>query len=74
MKIQVSETTKEKIDLYRKMIAEEATSHDLMRLSFLRGMISEEEYADYLKIEDFCRASETPNYHNRNKKGVTNVE
>lgn len=33
------------------MIAGQATSRELARLSFLRGMISDEEYADFLEIE-----------------------
>jgi len=40
--------------LYKRMMAGKATSQELIRLSLLKGMITAEQYADYLEIEKNC--------------------
>jgi hypothetical protein len=54
----MNEQTQEKIDLYEKMMQNKATSRELFRLSFLRGMITSEDYADFLQIEKDCEEKE----------------
>jgi hypothetical protein len=46
-----ADTTQEKIHLYDRMITGKATARELVRLSLLRGMITVEQYADFLEIE-----------------------
>ncbi len=41
----------EKVSLYEKMMTGQASAHELIRLSFLRGMITDEQYADFLEID-----------------------
>lgn len=43
--------TQEKIYLYEKMVQGKASSFDLIRLSLLTKMISQEQYEDFLKID-----------------------
>lgn len=45
----MSESVKEKLDLWKRM--EEGDTKALMKLSFMRGIITEEEYEDYQRIE-----------------------
>lgn len=45
------DSLKEKLSLYRKMMSGKASSHDLVRLSLLKNMISKEQYEDFLEIE-----------------------
>ena len=47
-----SDTKKEKVYLFERMLDGTATSHDLVRLSLLRGMISNKEYEEFLEIEN----------------------
>jgi hypothetical protein len=54
----LSKQTQEKIDLYEKMMQGKATSRELVRLSFLRGMITSEDYDDFLQIEKDCEGKE----------------
>jgi hypothetical protein len=49
VKYKESEFTREKISLYTKI--QEASSLDLVRLSLLTNMISQEQYEDFLDIE-----------------------
>lgn len=51
MKQEHSDSLKEKLGLYRKMMSGKASSHDLVRLSLLMNMISKEQYEDFLEIE-----------------------
>lgn len=41
----------EKVKLFNKMKNGNASTHDLVYMSFLRGMISKEEYDDFKEIE-----------------------
>jgi hypothetical protein len=50
----LSAISREKIYLYERMEAGGATSRELVRLSLLFGMITSEQYADFLKIEKDC--------------------
>lgn len=46
-----SDAAKEKLHLYKRMTSNKATASEIMRLSFLTGATSKEEYDDYLDIE-----------------------
>jgi hypothetical protein len=41
----------EHVSLYQKMLLEEASAKELVRFSYLMGMITSEQYDDFLKIE-----------------------
>lgn len=41
----------ERFKLYDKMMRGEASCREIVYLSFLKGMITKEQYADYLQIE-----------------------
>jgi len=49
-----SSSVEEQTHLYEKMMQGNATGHELVKLSFLREMISEEQYTNYLQIEKDC--------------------
>lgn len=46
---EMAKSAKEKLDLWKRM--EEGDIKALMKLSFMRGIITEEEYADFQRIE-----------------------
>ena len=46
-----SEETLERIYLFQKLITDRITTSEIIRLFFLRGMITKTQYLDYLKIE-----------------------
>lgn len=48
---QLSESVREKLELYEKMENGTASAHDLVKMSLFAGMISKEEYQDFLEIE-----------------------
>lgn len=52
--LKASDPCNEKFNLYMRMIEGKASAHDLVRLSFLREMITAEQYADFLEIEKDC--------------------
>lgn len=57
----------ERVSLYQKMLLDEASAKELVRLSYLMGMITSERYDDFLKIEkDYPEESELSNAY----KGV----
>jgi hypothetical protein len=45
-----SDVEEEKCYLFKRMMADKASAQEIMRLSFLRGVTSKEEYADFLDI------------------------
>jgi hypothetical protein len=53
-KVKIPKQIAEKFHLYEKMKSGKASAHDLVRLSFLMGMINAEQYADFLQIEKDC--------------------
>lgn len=40
--------------LHDKMMADEASNQEIVYLSLLRGMITQEQYLDFLQIEKDC--------------------
>lgn len=50
----IKDIEQERFALFEWMISGEATAHDLVCLSFLQGMITGEQYADFLEIEKNC--------------------
>ena len=55
--IKFTDPVKEKIYLFDKMQKGKASNRELVYLSFLRGMITKEQYLDYLQIEKDCEES-----------------
>ena len=49
-----SDEGKEKHYLYERMMANKGTGSEIMRLSFLMGATSKQEYDDFLDIEATC--------------------
>lgn len=47
----LSDIELENIHLYKRMMKDKATLLELVHLSYLRGMITAEDYAQYLEIE-----------------------
>lgn len=52
--IKENDSGKEKVYLYEKMMKGEASARELVYLSLLKGMITKEQYLDYLQIEKDC--------------------
>jgi hypothetical protein len=52
--IKITDSRKEKVYLYDKMMKGEASCREIIYLSLLRGMITKEQYLDYLQIEKDC--------------------
>lgn len=52
--IKKTDSGKEKLHLYGKVMNGEASCQEIVYLSFLRGMITKEQYLDYLQIEKDC--------------------
>jgi hypothetical protein len=49
--IKFNDSVEEQAYLFDKVMKGKASMRELVYLSFLRGMVTEEQYADYLKIE-----------------------
>jgi len=49
-----SDESLEKLYLYSRVESGEASSLEMVRLSLLVGMISEDQFAEYLEIEKEC--------------------
>lgn len=48
----------EKLYLYDRMLAKKATARDLVRLSYLRDMITKKDYERFLEIDKACEGKE----------------
>lgn len=51
-------SAQDKMVLFNKVISGESTDQELMQISLLRGIITQEQYEDYLKIEEDCNTSD----------------
>ncbi|CRX39585.1 hypothetical protein [Estrella lausannensis] len=50
-KKQLRESAIKKMELFERAMRGEASTHELVKMSLDRGMISQEQYEDFLRIE-----------------------